>query len=77
MIQFRRIYHNLIPLMVNESNVVDAKIVSKVQQVSDHLSRIENRSFLVLGNFPLTFGSMTSVSFEFNAVHWLKSFPSN
>lgn len=48
--------------MVNESTIVEPDIIDKLQRVSDHLSRIENRSFIVLGNFPLTFGSMTSVS---------------
>lgn len=50
------------PLMINELRLLDERVVRRAQKIIGHLSVIENRSFIILGNVPLSFGSMTSVS---------------
>lgn len=47
--------------MVNEMRLIDDEVVRQLRSICDHLSQIENRSFIVLGSIPLTFGSMTSI----------------
>lgn len=59
---FRNITRRIRYLMVNELRLVSVDNVKKLQKVYSHLSMIENRSFMILGNLPLTFGSLTSVS---------------
>lgn len=52
----------MIPFMVNEISLIELAIVRRLQKVCDHLAEKENRSFVVLGSFPLTFGAVASVS---------------
>lgn len=59
---FRKVTQKLSILMVNELQFVDEKIVEDLQSLYSLLSSIQNRSFMILGNLPLTFGSLTSVS---------------
>lgn len=61
---FLKITETIRPLMVNELKLVDETIVENLRGIYQHLSAIENRSFMILGNLPLTFGSLTSVSHE-------------
>lgn len=67
-IAFRKIALKLRPLMINELRFVDTNTVLKLQRIYSHLSLIENRSIMILGNLPLTFGSLISVStlFKYN-----------
>lgn len=50
------------PFAINEIGLVELPVVLYLQKVYGHLSRIENRSFVVLGSFPVSFGSLASVS---------------
>lgn len=52
----------MIPLMVDELGLIDLPVKSKIDRVCEYFSFIENRSITILGNFSLTFGSLTSVS---------------
>lgn len=63
-IQFRRIYRTILPLMVNELRLIEPKVKVRMDKSCEDLAQIENRSFVIFGNFPLTFGSLTSVSVE-------------
>lgn len=59
-------YKSLIPLLSNELKMMNAETVIKLTKICNYLAAIENRAFLLLGTFPLTFGSMTSVSRQSN-----------
>lgn len=48
--------------MINELSLIELPLVRQLQRVCNHLAEKENRSFVVLGSFPLTFGSVASVS---------------
>lgn len=61
-ISFRKITKKIQPLMLNELKLIDLETIKDLQNVYSHLSSIKNRSFMVLGNLPLTFGSLPSVS---------------
>lgn len=50
------------PLMVNEINLIEADIKKRINRSCEDLAQLENRSFVILGNIPLTFGSLVSVS---------------
>lgn len=52
----------MLRLVANELGFLDRQVVCRAQKICWHLAEIENRSFILLGNVPLTFGSMTSVS---------------
>lgn len=47
--------------MINQLGLVDPEVILSLQKLYGYLTVEENRSFVVLGTFPLTFGSMTSV----------------
>lgn len=48
--------------MINELNLVEPSVILRLQHLCNHLVLVENRSFVMLGRMPLTFGFMTSVS---------------
>lgn len=50
------------PFTINEIGLIELPIVGRLQKVCGHIARIENRSFVVLSSFPLTFDSLISVS---------------
>lgn len=56
--------------MINELNLIEIPVVRRLQKVCNHLAEKENRSFVVLGAFPLDFGSVASVS-HINGHHLL------
>lgn len=47
--------------MANELNLIKDPIRVRIDKICNNLAGIENRSIVVLGNIPLTFGSLTSV----------------
>lgn len=63
-----RIIRAITPLMVNELGLLDECVVRDLQRVYSHLSVIENRSFMILGCVPLTFGSLTPVSTSVSSI---------
>lgn len=60
--QFRDIHRALAPFMTNEIKLIDYNIVRRTQKVCVHLACIKNRSLMLMGVFPLTFGSLVPVS---------------
>lgn len=50
--------------MADEPGVIERDVTIQLQKICDHISRTEVRSFLMLANFPITFGSLTPVSSE-------------
>lgn len=59
---FKLLHKTMEPLMANELGLISMPVVSELQKVYHHLSAIEHRSFMLLGNIPLTFGSLTSIT---------------
>lgn len=59
---FSNIYRHLSPFLVNELSMVERKVHSRIFKICKKLVHSENRSFVILGNFPLTAGSVPSVS---------------
>lgn len=57
----RLLYLSMRPLLVNELQLLDPRLVARMELVCEHLEPLENRSFVVLGNFSLTFSSLTSI----------------
>ena len=57
----RKIYLMLQPLLANELSLLSPSVVRRIQLICVHLSKLENRAVVVLGNFPLNYGSLTSI----------------
>lgn len=61
-IQFTGIYRCLRPLLADELGFLDTKNATRLFKTCCILVMNENRSFIILGNFPLSFGSLATVS---------------
>lgn len=58
---WRKIYSKLLALMADESNLLDESLVRRMQLICVHLTKLENRAFVVLGNFPIDFSFLTTI----------------
>lgn len=47
--------------MQNELQLIDLKVVKRLQKEAYHLVQIENRSFILLGNIALNLASFASI----------------
>lgn len=61
--QLIAVYRRLRPLLVDELEFLSSQVATRLFKICSDLVHSENRSFIVLGNFPLSFGSLASVSF--------------
>lgn len=58
------IYRRLRPLLADELGMLDTENAERLFKICDNLVHSQNRSFVILGNFPLSFSSLASVSFK-------------
>lgn len=51
-------------ILVDQFGFIEETISKRMLKICDNLAQVENRSYVILGRFPLTAGSLTSVSFH-------------
>lgn len=62
LLKFKNVYRTISTLMVDELGIFERRLVRRILKLCQNFADSHNRSFVIFGNCPLSFGSLTSVS---------------
>lgn len=62
LLKFKNVYRTMSTLMVDELGIFERHLIRRTLKLCQNFGDSHNRSFVIFGNCPLSFGSLTSVS---------------